>query len=74
MSSRESFTYSSYVIMGKKPSQIVEGYEHDVEIGVGCPRCRVVNLPIDHLEERDCVNCGLHMQRKGNSLEVWIGA
>lgn len=69
----ETFIYSEYVIMGRKPSEIVEGYMHEVEAGVACPRCKTANRPtLEHGEKRQCVKCKLNIQRHGNGLEVWV--
>ena len=39
-------------------------------VGLRCPRCKVVGVPIAHSEERTCEQCGLHMKVMGASLIV----
>lgn len=36
-----------------------------------CPRCKCVNPPLAHMDRRKC-ECGLHMERAGNRLRVWV--
>jgi hypothetical protein len=70
---KEMFTASEYVIKGTKESTIVPGHVHEVEWGIGCPRCGAANKgELGHGQEIVCYSCGLHMQRWGNGLEVWV--
>lgn len=67
----EIFTYSSFAVMGGKPSNFAPGHMHTVEIGLSCPRCSAVDVPLEHGGEGVCRQCKLHLQRYGNALHVW---
>ena len=66
----ENLPYHVYSTHFERPSVYAPGALVRVETQVRCPRCDKQHPPLKHGHATKC-GCGLHMQRFGNSLEIW---
>jgi hypothetical protein len=66
---KETLTYSDYVIYETRRSKIDKDKNIEIEVGLHCPQCKTVIKPsLSHGESVICKKCGLKMQRFGNGL------
>ena len=66
----ENLPYHLYSTRAERPSVYAPGVLLSVETHVRCPRCDKQHPPLEHGHATQC-ECGLHMQRFGNSLHIW---
>lgn len=69
---KEKLPYSDWYHVVKKQSQYAPiQVEDDDQSYLTCPRCGWAHKDIPDAETITC-RCGLHMQRWGNALIIWL--